>query len=276
MLKKIGILLLLLVMFAVPASANEYIEEAYGIFVEKMEMVEENQERKIVITFGNYSSHPISEFVLEVVMLDNNYQPVLAFSPDMDGFFKELRVCSVKNPLVFKTPLESKKRSSFTVLVPKEYKDASIARAAVSYYKRATGEEFYVSPSVMLWNHTDGTKRSPAPGGTYYPGLTAQEKELSASFTLGVTIDFSVLSEEMAPYYNKSHGGLWVIEIAPGSLAEKLGLQKDDLLVSVDGIALAEDLRALELGKAKMANGETIVFSWLRGNELMAGTLKKD
>ncbi len=277
MLKRIGIVLVLLMMFALPAIATEYVEGAYGVYVDEMEMITgEDGTRSIVFRLPNLSSQPISAMVIDLVMLDDDNQPVLGQPNDMTGFMNEIFVSNVTYPLTFTNPLEPNTAGKYTFAIMPGYEKATKARAAVSYFKRANGEEIYVSPEVMLWNNTDGTKREPAPGGKYYPGLTAEEKELAYSFPLGINTSYTPLSEEMAPYYNKSRGGFWVLSVKEDSLAAQLGLLAGDLLVTVDGVNLAEDLRGIELGKIKMAKGETISFTWLRGDEMMEGTLKKD
>lgn len=128
----------------------------------------------------------------------------------------------------------------------------------------------------MLWNNTNGTRRNPAPGGLYYPGLTEEEAALAYSFPLGITTAYTLLSQEMAPVYGKTNGGFWIYAVSDGSLAQKLGIAAGDLLIAVNGIALAEDIRAIELGKIKMAQGESVEFAWLRGDELMLGAITKD
>lgn len=277
MLRKLFIALLLLVTLVLPAAANEYREAAYGIYVDFMELVEnEDGTRQINFTLPNLNSHPISKLVIDVVMLDDDYQPVLDHPNDMEGFMQELSTSNVAEPLSFTPPLEPNKDGSYSISLGNRYKNATKARAAVSYYQRESGEEFYLSPTVMLWNHSDGTRREPGPGGLYYPGLTKEEQDLAYSFPMGFNTSYTPLSEEMAPLYNKSRGGFWVLSVKEGSLAQKLGLLPGDVLVSVDGVDLAEDLRAIELGKIKMAKGETIIFTWLRDGELLEGQLSKD
>lgn len=209
-------------------------------------------------------------------MLDDNKQPVLAYSADAEGFNKELRVSSFSTPLIFSEPLQPDATGRLTPTIGPEYEKATIARAAVIYYRRASGEELYIDPSVMLWNHTDGTRLPPAAGGLYYPGLTKEQQDLAFSFPMGFTTESRMLLDFLAPAYCLPEGGMWVLEVGEGSLAEKLGLKVGDLVVSVDGVRLAEDPRAIELGKIKMAQGQAVEYVWLRNGETMRGMIAKE
>lgn len=91
MLRKLTALLVLMALFVVPAAANEYVEGAYALFVEQMAWTTDEQgERQILFTLPNMGKEPIQAYVLDVVMLDDNDQPVLASTPDMEGFKKEI------------------------------------------------------------------------------------------------------------------------------------------------------------------------------------------
>lgn len=124
---------------------------------------------------------------------------MLAYSPDAAGFLQEMNISNYSNPLMFKNPLEPGKDGRHVQIIGSEYSQAVEARAAVTYYRRSSGEEFFVAPSVMLWNHTDGTRLPPAAGGTFYPGLTQEQKRLSTSFPLGMMRDSRVLYDFLAP-----------------------------------------------------------------------------
>ncbi len=91
MLRKLTALLVLMALFVAPAAANEYVEGAYALFVEQMTWTTNEQgERQILFTLPNMGKEPIQAYVLDVVMLDDNDQPVLASTPDMEGFKKEI------------------------------------------------------------------------------------------------------------------------------------------------------------------------------------------
>ena len=277
MKKKICILLILMFAVILPASANEYVNGAYGIYVDSMKFVTgPNGERQIEMILPNMSQEPIEAVAIELIMLDGEKQPVLAYSPDAAGFLQEMNISNYSNPLMFKNPLEPGKDGRHVQTIAPEYSQAVEARAAVTYYRRSSGEEFFVAPSVMLWNHTDGTRLPPAAGGAYYPGLTQEQKQLSTSFPLGMMRDSRVLYDFLAPSYGLSEGGVWIHEVSEGSLGAKLGLMAGDLLVSVDGVRLDDNNLAIDLGKVKMAQGEQVEFVWLRNGETMKGSIGKE
>lgn len=277
MIRKLSTLLALMMAFSVQVSANEYTNEAYAVYVDSMEFVTSPEgERQVQLTLPNLGQEPIEALIIEIAMLDDNKQPFLAYPANAEGFNKELRAGSISAPLTFSDPLQPGTKGIHTQTIGPEYEQATIARAAVIYYRRASGEEFYISPTVMLWNHTDGTRLTPAAGGLYYPGLTQEQHDLAYSFPMGFTSESRMLYDYLAPAYGLTEGGMWVMEVGEGSLAEKLGLKAGDLVVSVDGVRLAEDMRAFELGKTKMAQGETIEYVWVRDGETMRGTIAKE
>lgn len=166
MIRRLSILLALMMAFTFQASANEYVNEAYAIYVDSMQFITgPNRERQVEFLLPNMGQEPIEAIIVDMVMLDDDKQPVLAYSADAEGFNKELRISSISTPLIFSEPLQPGSTGRHTQTIGPEYEKATIARAAVIYYRRASGEEFYIAPSVMLWNHTDGTRLPPAAGG---------------------------------------------------------------------------------------------------------------
>lgn len=274
-MKRLLILSLALMMaLTLNAGANEYVNEAYAVFVEQISLSEtENGERTITVDLPNYGQEPIEAVVIDYVMLDDADQPVLGYSADMDGFLKEVRGGSYDSPLLYSEHLAPGTTSQYSVTVGAEYAKATKARAAVSYYRRADGTEFFVAPEAMLWNVSDGTRLDPAPGGKYFPGMTKEEQDLAGSFAMGFVSNARLVHDFMAPAYNMPEGGQWVMEVFEGSLAEQLGLEAGDLIISAAGHRAAEDINAITRAKVAMAQGEAAEFVWMRGAERMHGSI---
>lgn len=277
MIRKFSLLLALMMLLAVQVSANEFTNDAYAIYVESMQFVTGPAgERQIAFTLPNMGQDPIDAVAIDIVMLDDSLQPVLAAAPDAFGFGKETKAGDPFESLVYSQPLQPGASGQYVHTIGPEYEKATRARAAIIYYRRATGEEFHIAPQGMLWNSTDGIRMEPEVPGKFYPGLTKEQADLAFSFPMGFNSEARILQDALAPAYGQKEGGLWVLEITEGGLAQRVGLQAGDLLVSVDGVRLADDPRAIELGKIKMAQGSAVEYVWVRGGETMRGEITKD
>lgn len=84
-----------------------------------------------------------------------------------------------------------------------------------------------------------------------YPGDEIYEK--SKSVKLGIEFSTSLKSWQKE-YYGYRHLGYLVMSVEEDSIAAKAGLQATDLIVAVNGLTYEENLRALTIGRAKMAD----------------------
>ena len=86
--------------------------------------------------------------------------------------------------------------------------------------------------------------------------------EKAGSFGLGCTV--VDIREAFRSWTGSSESGVYIARIKPDSFAEQCGLQLGDLIFEVDGIPWAEDPYCILRGRAKAADGETVVFRVLR------------
>ena len=86
-----------------------------------------------------------------------------------------------------------------------------------------------------------------------------QGRANSGSFKAG--FQEIVLHEWDAASYGYHDGGKLVMEVDPGFLSEKTGLQAGDLIVAVDGVLFKDDRYIIEKGKARMAEGSIITVT---------------
>ena len=274
---KIICMVLLLGLFTAPfASANEHTDDAYALYVAKISWLSiPDGTRILMMTLPNMGKEPIVAAAVDIVLLNDKDEVVLAHRKNAEGFGKELKLGDFLTPNKPEAPVMPGEVWEPSALVVKAYREATKARAAVSYYKRENGDEIFIPAKAMLWNSTDGTRLPVEERGKFDWGLTRQQKELADTVTLGIMALPAVMYDAVAPAYGKSEGGMWVLEVRRGTMGAKLGLKANDVLTSINGIRPADDARAILLGKLALAEGEKVEFIWLRGNKTMKKTVGK-
>lgn len=76
--------------------------------------------------------------------------------------------------------------------------------------------------------------------------------------------------------YGVSEKGIYVTRIDQGSVAEKCGLKLKDLIYEADGIRYTENHQLIYFARAKMADGETVVFKVERDGEKIEIEMRPD
>ncbi len=71
----------------------------------------------------------------------------------------------------------------------------------------------------------------------------------------------TLLRSWMKEHYGYQHGGEYICQVTPESAAEKAGLRVGDLIIAIDGTEICNDPFSAEKAKAKMADGQSIVFT---------------
>lgn len=204
--------------------------------------------------FKNNSGNDIAE-IRFMVLPYNRFNEIVYFNTSpKEG---ELRWYNYDNTL------NAGKSSSFRGWVGKDYIDTSVDHIdiAVDYLRFTNGKIVTInSTDLYFYSSQSNTykyranKKGVVNG---YPDKSTLDK--ADGFKLGYTSSF-VYSWD-AKHYGYRHGGQYVSEIVPDSMAEKAGLKTKDMIVSVNGIDLSEDEYALEKAKAEMADtGKDIVM----------------
>lgn len=87
-----------------------------------------------------------------------------------------------------------------------------------------------------------------------YPGHSIMRK----ANTLMVGLTSGVLTHKDAIHYGFKHGGEYITEVVPNSIAARAGLKVGDLITAVDGVYYDENSYTLEIGKSKLVDGKSI------------------
>ena len=147
--------------------------------------------------------------------------------------------------------------------------EISEVRCAICRIDFEDGSFAYIPDKQLYWFSSlpgEGYLEKPAVRENYVaPNQEIQDK--AASFQLGW--GYTKVITFLQAWYGVSKTGMFVTHIEPDSIAEKCGLQLKDLVFEVDGISYAENNDMVILGKAKMADGETVIFKILRDGEIL-------
>ncbi len=147
-------------------------------------------------------------------------------------------------------------------------------RAAVTGLFFDDGTSLIIPDGQRYWfSSLTGYMEKPEVKANY----TTPEQEIvdkAGSFELGWNT-YAVTHSTMS-WYEVTDTGLYVTHVEPGSIAEKYGLQVKDLVYEADGIRYADDPYIIQRAKAKMADGEAVIFKVLRSGESLELKLALD
>ena len=142
----------------------------------------------------------------------------------------------------------------------KRYADADHVSVALASVRLANGTEIILPDAALLWFSSKTRSYQAVLFGV--PGNTRPEESVLAQakdFRLGFTS--TPLHSWMNGYFGFRRGGEYVFEASPDSVAGKAGLRAGDLIVAADGLNVCDDNYAVEKAKAKLAAGQSVVFT---------------
>ncbi|MCR4884466.1 MAG: Ig-like domain-containing protein [Clostridiales bacterium] len=147
-------------------------------------------------------------------------------------------------------------------------KDVDRIRIAVCWYILEDGTAVYIPDSHMYWyDSADGYGPCPAIAEAYQnPGDELYNK--IEHYTLGFyTRRF--YSPIAMDYMGSNESGIYVVEIVPGSVAERVGLQLRDLIVGIDEIRWKDEPCCVAYAYSRLVDGQAVTFHIIRNGEKM-------
>lgn len=263
--------------FGLTVSAQTLPEgDPYGLVISKVEVVQENGTATLNMVTENRGQQPITAFIIEASMLDENGMPLLSQEATLDGFSYEPRFGTLNALMGFSNPLAPGGGGLTTEQLPESLAGSTLARAAVTYYQYEDGTEVYLGEEALYWVGSDGQSFAPADPTQTNSAIDKATWELASTVPFGMMTDARPLYTYMAASYGLQHGGNWVWSVDEGSRAAKAGIQPGDLVVTIDGIPFLQNLLAYDLGKAKLAQGQDIDLEVERDGELITLTMKAE
>ena len=121
------------------------------------------------------------------------------------------------------------------------FSDGSLAKIAgndFSYYSTKT------NAYINIKNNAENT----------YPGQSIIRK----ADTLKLGFATTELNKKDALHYGFKHGGRYVADITPNSIADRAGLKLGDLIIAADGVYTDENPYNVEIAKCKLVDGKSI------------------
>lgn len=148
---------------------------------------------------------------------------------------------------------------------------AKKAAVAVISYHTASGTTVYVDPDQLTFRYSDGTIQYPEEDVEPYVVSDADATELAA-IKLGYTT--KNLYPWTADFYSVDEG-LYLLEVQPGTLADKAGLKTGDIVTMIDGQPAIE-IKSTHDAQRKLLNGESVEYTYSRNGSIGTTIISTD
>ena len=272
-MKKIcfAVVLLLILSFCVTcALADELTPEIHSLQITSVSLKKASSYIRWDVKLKNILGESIDAFTLQYKFFDKYGKRLFEYENSIDGYQNEIRFLSYTP----KSPIKNKKTFTATERCAM-YMNVGKMEVAISSFTTSQGRLVYLNEDQRIWHGSDKAVTSMPPDTTTHADPSDEDIARGKTFAVGIT--YLSLLEEDAKYYLHEHGGLWLSDVAAGSLAEKAGLLRGDVLVAIDNKPLSDDtVYEIDLGKSRMADGNSATFELERNGSIYVCTLSKD
>ena len=262
--------IILMVIAPIKALAdNNQVPEIYQLEITSAAVKQRNGYISFSVKLKNFADIGVGEFNLRYRFFDGFGERLYDFVNTIDGYCAELL------ELTYSPAKEIKPRKAYTV---KEnytnYSKSKEIQVAVSYYRRSDGRKIVIPDNQLRWySSKTGFVSGVFMNAPIYEKPSQAIIDRSATFKLG--INSVMLHKEDSARFFYSQGGVWLTNVDEDSIADKCGLKKDDLIIKIDKTFTQYEPYALELAKARMADGNTVLCMVERNNNQIIITLRK-
>ena len=264
------LILILLVFLPLITFAEEGTKpEKYKIVVADAGVKQHSGYISFAVKLKNSSDIGIAEFDLRYRFFNGFGDRLYDYNNTIDEYSSELTVLSY-SPIK-----EIKPKKTYTV---KEnylnYLTAKEIQVAISYYRSSDGKEVIIPDNQLQWfSSKSGFITNLFADACTYTKPSQEVISRSESFRLGIY--HVLLHKEDASRVFFSRGGLWLSDVDKDSIAESCGLKTGDLVIKLDEVDALYDPYALEIAKARMADGKSVQCLVERNGEEITLELKK-
>lgn len=143
-----------------------------------------------------------------------------------------------------------------------ELADVSEVAVAIRYYGKEDGTYINIPESQWIGYSSKEGPYGEVQNRSYYTDPDQATYEQANKVNIGY--HYYLLDDYNAEYYGYSQGGEWIDEIDIGALADQAGLLVGDVVLSMDGMKLTENVYAVTYGMAKIAAGESVELVYER------------
>jgi hypothetical protein len=266
----IAIALLLIFSFcATCALADNTTPEIHSLQITSVSLKKASNSISWDVKLKNVSDKSIDSFTLQYRFFDKYGKRLFEYENTVDGYQSEVRFLTYTP----KSPIKSKKTCTASEQAAM-YLNAGKMEVAVSSFMTSDGVLIYLKEDQRIWHGSDKTVSSMPPDTATHKDPS--EEDIARGNTFSIGISYISLLEEDAKYYLHEHGGLWIIGVNAGSLAEIAGLLPGDVLVAIDSKPLSDDtMYEFNLGKTRMADGKNATIEFERNGIIYSCILSK-
>ena len=223
----------------------------------------------LTLTWVNTGSMAVTGAEIRVIPRDADGNQVLAGEGYMEGIIEETRTLHTS------AVSEPEKTVTVTLGTGMDYPAAAAMEIAFdriektvyaedgSVAERAAAE---LPDDRLCWYSTAENAYTSGPeNGEPYEAPDGETFARAAGVHIGITT--IPVTGELADAYGFAYGGLLIVAVEEGSPAERIGLEKWDLIFSVNGADYEEEPYMMTLAAAELAAGRPVVMLLQRDNE---------
>ncbi len=256
----LAILLLLQCCVALAAEGNP--PSTTCLEITSVTFTPKKSENTIAVTFQNSCEQGIVYAELRFRYYDSNGERIYAFGKDAEG--AEAERAASWDYLVFSEGLSAHATDDSFEKSYENYLGADRVEVAIDWVVLADSRRISLREDQLVWMDSKGNTTGQPSDTVAAEALSVETITAAQEVMLG--FKYVRIAQYDTPYYLCPSGAL-MVAITEGSVAEKAGLKKGDVIVLFDGINPINDIYAVERGKTKLLEGESIDVVYVRDGE---------
>lgn len=218
------------------------------------------------MAFENVGESNVIEFGVALAFVGKDKARTFAYPLTLEGYKNE--IC-----YWFYEPSEPIKPGETynTEDVFAELTEVSEVAVAIRYYCKEDGTYISIPESQWIGYSSKEGAYGEVQNRSYY--TDPDQATYDQASTVNIGYHYYLLDDYNAEYYGHSQGGEWIDEIDIGELADQAGLLVGDVVLSMDGMKLTDNVYAVTYGMAKIAAGESVELIYERDGTISSVTV---
>lgn len=259
----IGLTVLLLFALAATGAAakSATADDPDALTIASMKISKTSTEVVLRMTLENQGSESITEFGIALAFLDADENQIYAQPATFDGYVDEICNWYYTPDTAITAGDTYETKDAFT-----GYGDTKSVAVAIRYYCKADGENVMIPESEWLWQSTSGKEYNRVSSRTYYD--VPEQAVTDSAQDINIGYRYYLLDDYNASYYGFKQGGEWISEVEVGTLADTAGLMAGDLVMTINDIKPTENYYAAEYAMAKIADGQSMPWRFMRDGKV--------
>lgn len=261
MKKSIAFFFVIVILFSLPSFVCAAEDAApYEVAIKSVKMTQGSNRLTYQIAFRSESSADIAE-ISYLVDYYNKFNEQQYIQTIAEGYLTENGFSPSVNLKPGKTVTIKNETYVFTKDQP-----VSKIKVAVCGYRYKNGNSVTIPDSHLYWfDSANGYERKPSVYKAYKePSQSVLNKRDIVWFGMETLNIYSYIKTK---YAHSAEPGIYLTAVNDGSLAQKSGLKVKDIIYGIDELYWKDEPFCIEYGKARLAEGKTIVIHVLRAGE---------